>query len=73
MWEASALPKAVVDPERCRPHRCADGLCPVRKSCPTRAIRQEEPFDTPASDPSRCHGCSKCVAACPLRAIFLSQ
>jgi NAD-dependent dihydropyrimidine dehydrogenase PreA subunit len=30
-----------------------------------------EAEDTPATDPQRCHGCAKCVAYCPLKAIIL--
>jgi len=63
---------AVIDPERCRPEACEGGRCAVRPHCPTRAIWQEEPYEVPATDPQRCRACSKCVAACPLRAIRLS-
>ncbi len=65
------MPKAIVDPEKCRPSQCPGGICFVRKSCPTKAIFQMEPEELPATDPLRCHGCSKCVAYCPLKAIVL--
>ncbi len=65
------MPKALLDLNRCEPGRCADGICAVRRVCAVRAISQEEPFETPMVDWSRCRACSKCVGACPARAISL--
>lgn len=65
------MPKALIDPLLCAPERCNEGRCQVRKHCPTKAIQQLEPYEIPATDAGRCHGCSKCVPECPLRAIRL--
>ncbi|MDA8217548.1 MAG: 4Fe-4S binding protein [Dehalococcoidales bacterium] len=65
------MPKAVINPEACTPEKCAAGRCQARKVCPTKAIYQVEPFEVPATDAGRCHGCSKCVADCPAKAISL--
>ena len=67
------MPKALLDPSLCRPERCPDGVCAMRRLCPVRAIYQEEPFEMPAFDWARCHACSKCVAACPMKAISLAN
>ena len=66
------MPKALIDPQLCNPDRCTDGRCQVRRVCPTKAIYQPEPYELPTTDAGRCHGCSKCVADCPLRAIRLA-
>ena len=65
------MPKALLDPSRCRPDQCPEGVCALRPLCPVRAIFQMEPFEVPAIDWGRCHACAKCVEACPLRAISL--
>lgn len=65
------MPKALLDIQRCQPDQCAEGQCAVRKVCSVRAISQEEPFDPPMVDWARCRACSKCVAACPLKALSL--
>lgn len=65
------MPKALLDQSRCKPEGCAEGRCQVRKVCSVRAIYQEEPFEMPMFDWSRCIACSKCAAACPARAITL--
>ena len=65
------MPKALIDPALCDPERCADGRCLARRACPTKAIYQTEPYDVPATDSGRCHGCSKCLVDCPLRAVHL--
>lgn len=63
--------RAVIDPLKCDPSHCASGRCAARSDCPAKAIWQEMAEDVPMLDPSRCHGCSKCVARCPLKAISL--
>lgn len=63
--------KALLDAERCRPEGCSEGRCAVRRVCAVKAIYQEEPFETPMFDWGRCIACSKCVAACPAKAISL--
>jgi len=65
------MPKALLDPNRCNPALCPDGLCVVRKLCAVRAISQEEPHEQPMVDWGRCRACSKCVDNCPARAISL--
>ncbi|MCL4458738.1 MAG: 4Fe-4S binding protein [Chloroflexi bacterium] len=66
------MPQAIIDPARCRPEQCYGGICFIKRTCPTRAIYQEEPYAPPTTDPLRCHGCSKCIAHCPLKAIRLA-
>lgn len=66
------MPRAIVDPQRCRPEKCTEGRCRVRRVCPTKAIVQLDPHEAPATDPGRCHGCSKCLADCPAKAIYLA-
>lgn len=65
------MPKAMLNPDKCQPDQCADGVCAARKDCPTKAIFQEEPLDMPAIDTFRCRGCSKCLTECPMRAFYL--
>ena len=65
--------KALLDTSRCNPAECTDGRCAVRKVCAVRAIYQEEPFDMPMFDWGRCIACSRCVAACPAKAIKLTN
>jgi Fe-S-cluster-containing hydrogenase component 2 len=67
------MPKALIDTDRCTPERCPDGRCAVRSVCAVRAVYQEEPFEPPFLDWSRCHACSRCVVACPARAISLVE
>ncbi|MBI4281948.1 MAG: 4Fe-4S binding protein [Chloroflexi bacterium] len=66
------MPKAILDEPRCRPQNCADGLCAARMQCPVKAIWQETPFEVPFLSGGRCNGCARCVAACPLKAIYMS-
>lgn len=65
------MPKALLDPSRCDPDQCPQGICAVRKLCAVRAIYQEESHEMPLLDWSRCRACSKCVEACPAKAISL--
>jgi Fe-S-cluster-containing hydrogenase component 2 len=66
------MPRASIDPRLCDPSLCADGRCAVRAACPTKAILQMEHYEMPATLSDRCHGCSKCVADCPQRAVGMS-
>ncbi len=68
---AMGMPKALFDPNRCQPSLCPEGRCAGRKVCAIKAIYQEEPGEQPMFDWSRCRACSKCVSACPARAITL--
>ena len=65
------MPKALLDVGRCQPQRCDKGVCLARKKCPVKALWQEEPYAVPFLSAGLCNGCSKCVAACSLRAIHL--
>ena len=45
---------------------------PCQHSCPVGAIRIGENItDLPQTEPEKCIGCGKCVAACPGQACFL--
>jgi translation initiation factor RLI1 len=67
------MPKQVVavDYERCRPDNCEDsGVCTASLVCEYGSLTQQSPYEEPEVIPSKwCHGCSKCVQACPLKAI----
>jgi len=65
------MPKALLDPSRCDPGRCPGGVCAGRRVCSVKAIFQEEPFEVPFFDWARCRACSKCVEACPAKAVSL--
>lgn len=62
-------PKAVVDPELCRPELCPGGVCRAIRECDRRIIKQEAPNEVPYADFDLCRGCMKCFTACPVRAI----
>ena len=66
------MPRAVLVAERCQPQRCGQGRCLARKKCPVKAIWQEEPYAVPFLSGGLCNGCTKCLAACPLRAIDMN-
>lgn len=61
--------KVAVDYDRCRPQRCAGGICSAVLQCPAKLWRQEEPYDLPYSIPGFCQGRGTCVESCPLKAI----
>ena len=67
------MPKKVVavDYTKCRPDRCSDnGRCPAALVCEHGSLTQQNPYEEPEITPSKwCHGCAKCVQACPLKAI----
>jgi len=63
------MPKAVLDEARCQPDRCPGGRCLARKSCPIKAIYQDEPNTVPFVSAGMCNGCFKCAASCPAHAI----
>ena len=63
-------PIAEIDYQKCRPHKCGNGICTAVMECPNKVLRQEDPYDFPFSHPSHfCKGCAKCVDACPFKAI----
>ncbi|MDP2953703.1 MAG: 4Fe-4S binding protein [Chloroflexota bacterium] len=65
------MPKAILKEECCHPAQCNRGLCQARQECPVKALWQEEPFAVPFLSGGRCNGCAKCVAACPMKAIYM--
>ena len=67
----STVAKAVLLAERCDPIHCQEGVCVAGKTCPIKAFWQDEPNTVPFLSGARCHGCSKCIVACPLKAIEL--
>lgn len=62
---------AVIDPQKCNPSACENGICAARRSCPTKAIFQIEPYEVPVTDWQRCRACTKCLSVCPARAVSL--
>ena len=66
------MPIAFVDMDLCEPERCDRGICAARRSCPVKALWQEDPYSVPFLSGGRCNGCSRCVAACPAKAIHMS-
>lgn len=65
------MAQATIDYQRCRPSDCENGLCRILRECPVKAIWQEEPYEVPVADWSRCRGCSKCLTLCPHNAVGL--
>jgi translation initiation factor RLI1 len=60
---------ALVDFQLCRPGACADGVCAAVQVCPSRLLKQEEPYSPPITEPFACRACGECTRACPLKAI----
>lgn len=60
---------ALIDFHKCDPAKCNAGKCPAVEVCPRKLIKQEQPYETPMTDPFVCRGCADCVRACPLGAI----
>jgi NAD-dependent dihydropyrimidine dehydrogenase PreA subunit len=65
------MPQAIIDPEKCDPEHCPNGVCAIKGNCPVKGIYQPERGETPIVDWSRCRGCSLCIAKCPLKAVKL--
>jgi len=67
------MPKKVVamDYNKCRPDGCGEnGVCAASLVCEYGSLIQQNPHEEPEITPSKwCHGCAKCVQACPLKAI----
>jgi translation initiation factor RLI1 len=62
---------ALVDYGRCDPGRCEGGVCTAALACPRRLLSQEEPYETPMTDPFACAGCGDCTRRCALKAIMV--
>lgn len=60
---------ALLDYTKCAPGECDGGVCAAAQACPSRLLRQEEPYSVPMAEPSFCRACGECVRACPRKAI----
>ncbi|MCL5959124.1 MAG: hypothetical protein M1358_07345 [Chloroflexi bacterium] len=65
--------KVIVDQAKCDPSACDNGICAAKRSCPTKAIFQIEPYEVPVTDWQRCRACTKCIAACPVKAVVVGE
>ncbi|MCL5264289.1 MAG: 4Fe-4S binding protein [Chloroflexi bacterium] len=63
----------VIDPNKCDPAACTNGICVVKKACPVKALYQPEPYEVPITDWNRCRSCGKCIAECPMKAVRLGE
>lgn len=66
------MPKkvAAIDYSRCMPEECDHGICAAALACEYGNLLQETLLEAPEINPAKwCHGCAKCVAACPVNAI----
>lgn len=61
--------KVAIDYKRCNPRRCQKGICAAIEACPTKIIKQMEPYDYPYPIAGFCQECGKCLDACLLEAI----
>jgi translation initiation factor RLI1 len=63
---------AVVDYHKCHPAKCDHGICLAVFECEHGSLMQEEPYEAPERNPAKwCHGCAKCIQACPFKAIYM--
>jgi translation initiation factor RLI1 len=60
---------ALLDYNKCVPGECDGGVCAAAQACPSRLLKQEEPYVVPMTEPSFCRTCGDCVRACPMQAI----
>ena len=60
---------ALLDFNRCRPESCEGGVCAAARACPSRLMKQEEPYTPPMPEPFACRACGDCARACPQKAI----
>jgi translation initiation factor RLI1 len=62
---------ALLDFNRCRPESCEGGVCAAAQVCPSRLMKQEEPYTPPMPEPFACRACGDCARACPQKAITI--
>jgi translation initiation factor RLI1 len=60
---------ALVDFRRCHPESCDHGVCVAVPACPSKLLKQEEPYSPPMTEPFACRACGECTRACPRQAI----
>jgi translation initiation factor RLI1 len=60
---------ALLNFNKCRPDRCADGICAAALACPSKLLKQETPYAVPEPEPFACRACGECTRACPEKAL----
>jgi len=63
--------KITIDYEKCDPRKCEKGICAALLACPTKIIKQMDPYDYPFPISGFCQECGKCVDACLWEAIMM--
>jgi Fe-S-cluster-containing hydrogenase component 2 len=63
--------KVAIDYKRCDPGRCEKGICAALLACPTKLIKQMEPYDYPYPVAGFCQECGKCLEACLFKAVSM--
>ena len=61
--------KIAIDYKRCDPKRCDQGICAVLLECPSKLVKQIEPYGCPYPVAGFCQECGNCSEACLLKAI----
>lgn len=61
--------KVAIDYKKCDLRSCDKGICAALLACPTKLIKQIEPYDHPYPVAGFCQECGKCLDACLLGAI----
>jgi Fe-S-cluster-containing hydrogenase component 2 len=61
--------KITIDYKKCKPRKCNKGICAALQACPTKLIKQMEPYDYPYPTDGFCQECGKCSEACLFEAI----
>ena len=68
------MPKrvAILDYHKCHPAQCNHGICLATLACEHGSLMQEDFYEAPERNPAKwCHGCAKCIQACPFQAIYM--
>lgn len=63
--------KITIDYKRCDPRGCDKGVCAALLDCPTKLIKQIEPYDYPYPISGFCEECGRCLDACLMKAISM--